>query len=136
MVLDPGRDISKGMQRLQDFHTSPGMSPHHLPFILIQFCRLVQDGFRYTELANVMHQGGILKADRVNVLLQVGWQIPVEQHRHFLDIPAMAIQIRIPGINDADKDFRNIDTSFLGCVYQVGKQRQDDGNKDGAKEEY
>ena len=24
----------------------------------------------------------------------------------------------------------------LGCVHQVGKQRQDDGNKDGAKEEY
>lgn len=72
VVLDPGRDIIKGMQGLQDPDVGSWMLLHDGPFVGVQLSGLVQYRLWDAELAHIMHQRRVFQADGVDLAAQVG----------------------------------------------------------------
>ena len=135
VVLDPVRDIVKGMQGLQDPDAGTGMLFHDGPFVGVQLSGLVQYRLWDSQLAHIVHQRRVFQADRVDLAAQVGGKMPVENHGEVLDRQTMAVQVGVAGVDHADQDLRDVDASRPGCVHQVVEQREYDGDKDAAKEQ-
>lgn len=72
VVLDPVRDIVKGMQGLQDTGTGLWMLLQDSPFVGVHLAGFVQYCFRNAQLAYIVHQRHVFQADGVDLAAQVG----------------------------------------------------------------
>ena len=135
VVFDPVGDIVKGAQGLQDPDAGPRMLLHDGPFVGVQLSGLAQYRLRDTQLAHIVHQRRVFQADGVDLAAQVGGKMLVEIHGEVLDRQTMAVQVGIAGVDHADQDLRDVDASRPGCVHQVVEQRENDRDKDAAKEQ-
>ena len=135
MVENPVRNAVKRVQGGENPDTCTGMGPHHLPFFLVKFAGLVQDGFRDAQFADIMHQCGVFQADGVDLAAKMRRKVPVKQHRQFLHVAAVSVEVWIAGIDDAHQDLGDVDASGLGGVHQMEHQGHDNEDKDAPEEQ-
>ena len=137
MVKNPAHDMSKSLERLQNLDADFRVTLHNNPFVRIQLSGLVQDRLRNAQFAHIMHQSRIFQANRIDATLDGRRQIFVEKHGQALHMAAVAVQVRVTGIDNAHQNLSNIDTSGFSGFKQPEHKCQNYGYKDApAKEDH
>ena len=59
----------------------------------------------------------------------------IEEHRQLLDVNAVAVQIRVSGVDDPDQHLRDLHAPLLGGIEQPRRQQQHDADENTPEEE-